>query len=53
MTSELMHFGSRKSIWKCRLENDGYFVSASMSWLYFMPWCMYGLIQIDVDVYKQ
>ena len=25
-----MHFHSQKSIWKCRLENGGHFVSASM-----------------------
>ena len=28
--SEFKHFHSRKSIWKCRLENGGHFVSASM-----------------------
>ena len=27
---EIQHFYSRKSIWKCRLENDVHFVSASM-----------------------
>ena len=30
MLSKFMHFHSRKSIWKCRLENGGHFVSASM-----------------------
>ena len=28
--SKFIHFHIRKSTWKCRLENDGYFVSASM-----------------------
>ena len=29
--SNVIHFHSRKCIWKCRLENGGYLVSASMS----------------------
>ena len=28
--SQLKHFHSRRSIWKCRLENVGHFISASM-----------------------
>ena len=30
--SKLIHFHSRKSIWKCHPENGGHFVSASMCW---------------------
>ena len=31
--SEFKYFHSRKWIWKCRLQNGGYFVSASMWWM--------------------
>ena len=32
--SKFIHFHSRKCIWKCRLENGGYFVSASMCYCF-------------------
>ena len=39
MKSETNHHNchSTKCIWKCRLQNEGHFVSASMCWLYWWP----------------
>ena len=34
--SKSIHFHSRKSIWNCRLENGGHFVSASMLHEFYM-----------------
>ena len=39
--SIFVHFHSRKSIWKCRLDNDGHFIPASMSSL--KTWRIFNL----------